>query len=67
MPYEQTAVVYLDYVIYEQPPIGSLSMLFYHPALLLPNHNIQYFENPCHIQSILDLMTLMRMVLDNYE
>jgi len=65
-PYEQTVVVYLDDVIYEQPPIESLSMLFYHPALPLPNHNTQYFENLYHIQSLLDLMTLMQMVLDSY-
>lgn len=65
-PYEQTVVVYLDDVIYEQPPIESLSMLFYHPALLLPNRNTQYFENLVHSQSLLDRMTLMQMVLDSY-
>jgi len=64
--YEQTVVVCLDDVIYEQQPIGSLSMLFYHPALPLPNHNTQYFENLCHNQSLLDQMTLMQMVLDSY-
>ena len=59
-------MVCLDDVIYEQQPIGSLSMLFYHPALPLPNHNTQYFENLYHIQSLLDPMTLMQMVLDSY-
>ena len=41
-------------------------MLFYHPALPLPNHNTQYFENLYHSPSLLDLMTLMQMVLDSY-
>ena len=41
-------------------------MLFYHPALPLPNRNTQYFENLCHNQSLLDPMTLMQMVLDSY-
>ena len=64
--YEQTVVVYLDDVIYEQLPIGSLSMLSYHPALPLPNHNTLNFENLYHSLSLLDPMTLMQMVLDSY-